>query len=292
MILGRLRDWLTEPRVRSLDVDGPAFSLAHREVLMSKPMLRKLFARFYESCREVDRRYFGDCPGRRIDIGSGSSFIREIYPDTLTSDIKVLPFVDLALRVEQMPFPANSLRAVYAINVFHHLPDPRTFFAEMLRVLHPGGGIVLIEPYYGPVARYVFKRLHASERFDPEAPDWRATNTTGPLSSANQALSYIVFRRDRVRFQDEWPALSIVAEWPHTHLWYLASGGVNFRQLLPAALMPLAVFAERALSPFNKVLALQQTIVLQKVREVKETDSRARLLKLVGVEQESIPAAD
>ena len=37
----------------------------------------------------------------------------------------------------------------------------------------PGGGVLLIEPYYGPVASVVFKRLFASEDFDTTMPGWR-----------------------------------------------------------------------------------------------------------------------
>src|SRR5687768_9471234 len=154
-------------------------------------MLRHLFADFYARCRALDEKYF-TTPGLRIEIGSGSSFMKEIYPDVITSDIKQLPFLDLVCMGEALPFEDASVRALYGINVFHHLPAPRDFFRELLRVLGSGGGAILIEPYHGPVARRVFSGLHASETFDTEAPSWE-TNSTGPMSAANQALSYIVF---------------------------------------------------------------------------------------------------
>lgn len=259
-----LRRWLTEPAVQELDPDALEHTLAHREVLRSKPVLRQLFESFYRECRQMDDRYFGNCPGKRLEIGSGSSFFKEIFPDVLTSDIKALPFVDHVARAEALPFEDNSIRAIYAINVFHHLPEPRRFFRELERVLHPGGGIVMIEPYYGPVARLLFTRLHASEGYDLNVPAWEAEGELGAMSNANQALSYVVFVRDRAIFEHEFPDLELVLDRPHTHLRYILSGGVNFRQLVPTLCGPLLVAMERLLTPLNSLLAIQHTLVLRK----------------------------
>ena len=42
-----------------------------------------------------------------------------------------------------LPWPAGSFNAVVSWNVFHHLDDPERVFGEMLRVLKPGGKLVL-----------------------------------------------------------------------------------------------------------------------------------------------------
>jgi SAM-dependent methyltransferase len=265
-MLGFLRELLVDPRVRGLDVDGTAFSLAHRRVLLSKPLVRQLFEDFYHRCRTLDEKYLSGA-GVRIEIGSGSGFIDEVYRDVITSDVKPLPFVRLACRGEDLPFRDGAVRAVYAINTFHHIPAPRAFLTELVRVLRPGGGAVLIEPFHGPFARFVFKRLHASESFDEHAREWEQPEVLGPFSRANQALSYVVFTRDRTRFEREFPQLAVVVDEPHTHLRYLLSGGVNFRQLVPTAAGSLARAGERVLSPLNRLLALQHTIVLRRNRK-------------------------
>jgi SAM-dependent methyltransferase len=225
-------------------------------------MLRHLFSDFYARCRLFDEQHF-TAPGIRVEIGSGSSFMKEVYPDVITSDIKQLPFLDLVCMGEALPFADVSVRAMYGINVFHNLPEPRKFFRELLRALAPGGGVVLIEPYYGPIARRLFSGLHASEGFDTQAERWE-TDSTGPMSAANQALSYIVFKRDLEKFRREFPGLSLVEDDPHTHLRYVISGGVNFRQLLPNAFDSAVAAAERLLSPLAPVLSLQHTLVLKK----------------------------
>lgn len=261
--MNRLRQWLTEPAVQQLDADGVNITVAHRQVVRNKTILRRLFEGFYRECRTLDAQYFGNCPGVRMEIGSGASFFKEVFPDTLTSDIKPLPFVDVVTRAEQLPLAEASLRALYAINVFHHLPDPRAFFRELLRVLQPGGGVILIEPYYGPFARLLFKHLHTTEGYEVSVPHWEA-DLTGPMSGANQALSYVVFVRDREILSREFPQLEIVLDRPHTHLLYLLSGGVNFRQLIPDWCAGLVSFIERLLKPLNPWLAIQHTVVLRK----------------------------
>jgi hypothetical protein len=260
----RWRAWLIEPRVRGLDPDAPGVTLAHRQVVLHKHMLRVLFEGFYRECRAADQQLFGHCPGRRVEIGSGSSFIKQLFPDIITSDIKRLPFTDVVFRAEQMPFADNSLRAIYGINVFHHLPAPRVFFHEAQRVLHTRGGIVLIEPYCSTLGGWLFPRLHAAERFDPTASGWNTAAARGPASGANQALSYIVFTRDRAQFEREFPQLEIVLDRPHTHLLYLLSGGVNFRQLVPDRATTLVQVLQALLAPANRWIALQHTIVLRK----------------------------
>lgn len=263
-MLNALRNALKEPRTRSLDVNTSDMTLVHREVLLKKPMLRRMFRGFYAQCRRLDERYFGDCQGERLEIGSGSSIIQEFWTDVVTSDIKPLPFVDRVIDAQAMDVEDASLRAIYGINVFHHLPQPRNFFREIIRVLRPGGGVILIEPYHGPIARLLFTRLHDSEGFDLQSPEWENSQQIGPCVGTNQALSGVIFDRDRRLFEREYPELEIVLDRPHTHLSYLLSGGVNFRQLAPDWADGLVCAVEWALSPLNRWLALQHTIVLRK----------------------------
>src|SRR5688500_15727270 len=173
-MISRLRNWLLDPAVKSLDVDDTDFSIAHRQVLMRKRILQELFVRFYKTCRWLDEKYFMDAPGRRVEIGSGSSIIKEVFPEQITSDIKPLPFVDVVFRAENMPFREESTRSIYAINVFHHLSEPRVFFRELQRTVSRGGGAIFVEPYYGPVARWLFPRLHQSEGYELEVQSWDA----------------------------------------------------------------------------------------------------------------------
>ncbi len=237
---------------------------AHRRILREKAMIRQVFEDIYAMCAALDEKYFS-AAGRRVELGAGASLMKEFLPGIVTTDVEAARHLDAVVDAQAMPFRAASVRAFYGIDCFHHLPRPEDFFAELLRTLAPGGGAVLVEPYYGPVARLLYKRLFASEDFDPAQPAW--SRAMGSMRGANQALSYVVFARDRKLFESRYPELPIVCARPLPHyLRYLASGGLNFCALLPAAAAPLLRGCERALSPLARLLALHHVVVLRKKR--------------------------
>lgn len=255
---------LAQPGLDHLAVDGEERMRAHRRVLEAKPLLRSVFEELHREMRALDERWFGDTPGLRVEIGAGVAPMRDSFPDVLATDIVPASWVDRVLDAQAMDLADGSLRALYAQNTFHHLPEPRRFFGELLRVLHPGGGAVMIEPFHGPLASLVYPRLFASEGFDKRAAAWE-TPMGGPMSGANQALSYLVFARDRARFEAEFPGLRIVEARPLTSaLRYLLSGGLNFRQLVPGWSAGALRGLERALSPAARFWALHHVVVLRK----------------------------
>jgi len=266
-VIAPLRRLLEEPSLQGLDPDSPEFTEAHRRLVQRKELVRLVFADFCRRSRRAEERYFsGSATGVRVELGSGAGLMKELYPDVITSDVKVLPFVDVVVRGEELPFRDGTVRAIYGINVFHHLSDTEAFFREMIRVVAPGGGCVLIEPYYGPIARVLFKHLFTTESYDLKASSWQRHDRGRPASVANQALSYVILRRDRRLFEARFPELRLVADEPHTHLSYLVSGGVNFRQLVPVSVGRVVGSIERAVPFLNPVFALQHTIVIRRDR--------------------------
>jgi SAM-dependent methyltransferase len=256
---------LAEPALRDADPDAAEFTLAHRRLLQSKPLVRALFESFHRRCRSADEKYFaGARASIRVELGSGAGLLKESFPDVYTSDVKFLPFVDFIARSEELPFADASVRAIYAINVLHHVAEPRAFFRELTRVLAPEGGVVMIEPYYGPAARFVFERLFTSEVYEPDALGWPSHGRDQPASGANAALSYIILRRDHRLWAEEFPQLELIRDEPHTHLTYIASGGLNFRQLVPTQLGGAVSMLESALAPLDRWLALQHTLVVRR----------------------------
>lgn len=181
-----------------------------------------------------------------------------------STDIVATEQLDMALNAEAMSLDDHSVRAFYAQNCFHHFPHPDRFFTELERTLKIGGGAILIEPFHGPFAAFLYKRLFKSEGFDMHFPSWE-TPSTGPMNGANQALSYIVFVRDRQAFERKHPGLEIVhQEICGNYLRYLTSGGLNFRQLLPDALISVLKVVEKLLYPLRRVLALHHIVVIRR----------------------------
>lgn len=258
-----LFDLLRDPSVKDMDVNAGDRISVHSQIFQRRRMLREVFTEFHHQFHRLDRRYFsGD--GLRIELGAGVAPIRETYPDVLATDVVAGPGLDRILDAQNMDLEAGSVRAFFGQNCFHHFPHPENFFAELGRVLSNGGGAVLLEPYHGPVASVFYPGLHRTEGFDKKFPSWN-TPVSGPMSGANQALSYIVFDRDRKEFEKQFPNLKIVhQEVCSNYLKYLLSGGLNFRQLSPNWTTPAVDAVQGILSPLNKWIGLHHVIVLRK----------------------------
>jgi len=258
-----LRRLLAEPRLADVDINSDRVLEIHRQILMEKPMMRNVFREFYNLCIDRDTKLF-TAEGSRVELGAGVSFFKEIHPEIVSTDIKSTPWLDRVLDAHEMDLPDNSVRAFYAINCFHHLPDADRFFQEMLRTLRPGGGCVLIEPFHGPVASRFYERIFDSETFDKTQAEWKY-EVRGVMDGANQALSYVVFKRDLNIFIEKYPQLEVVEQKViPSYLRYLLSGGLNFRQLLPSFLEPVIKLFEFLLTPVHCLLGLHHYIVIRK----------------------------
>ena len=178
-----LRSWLAHPLTRRLDIDDPRTTHLRRQILREKGFLQQVYRVWYtSSAAELPHGQ-----GGVLELGSGAGFLSDLVPNLITSEVFYCPHVRAVLNGMQMPFAAGALRAIVMINVLHHLPQPRRFFAEAARCVHPGGAIVMIEPWVTRWSRFVYTRLH-HEPFCPEALEWES-QTRGPLSGANGALA-------------------------------------------------------------------------------------------------------
>jgi SAM-dependent methyltransferase len=264
-IINWIRERVTDARMENVDINTADRIAIHREILFSKKFMTEVFNEFYKICIELDKKYFtGD--GLRVEIGSGSGQFKKYYPDIITTDIVPSPYIDKVLDAQNMDYENSSIHAIYGINCFHHLLEPDKFLKESSRVLKPGGGCILIDPYHGPFSNIVHTYIHAQEHFDKKQQAWEThMDKMGTMSGANQALSYIVFVRDKECFLRKFPPLEIVKILPlNNYLRYLLSGGLNFKQLVPDSFSPVIKLVERILSPLSKTLALHYVIVLRK----------------------------
>lgn len=261
-----LADFLREPLLDKIDVDSTDRMTAHEEILNRKPMIREVFSEIHRLMWTLSRQYL-DGSGQDIEIGAGVYPIKRSYPSVLATDVVPSASIDRVMDAQAMDVPDGSVRTIFGQHCFHHLPHPEKFFHELQRVLVPGGGAVLVEPYWSPVASVLYKRLFASEGFDKTEQNWNSS-ASGAMSDANQALSYVVFKRDRQRYDRMFPSLPVVHQAPlGNYLRYLLSGGLNFRQLIPDGLAPLVKGIEAGLSPVNRWIALHHVLVIRKAKD-------------------------
>jgi SAM-dependent methyltransferase len=250
--------WLLHPLTRGLDIDSPETTRLRKRIIREKGFLYRVYREWY-------RRIAAEVPpgpGDVLELGSGAGFLKEHIPDLITSEVFPVEGVDRIVDAAELPFGSAALRAVVMTNVFHHLPEPRRFLDEASRCVRPGGRVVMLEPWNTPWSRLIYTRLH-HEPFDPAAPEWGFAGH-GPLSDANGALPWIVFARDRPRYEQlypQWRVKKIVGLMPFR---YLLSGGVSLRSLMPAWTFGFWKCVEAALTPCMPLLAMFALVVLEK----------------------------
>lgn len=253
-----LRHLFAHPLTAELHVHDPATTELRQQVICTKPFLKAIYDEWYSMLAA------GVPPGEGgvLELGSGGGYCERYISGVITSDVFWCPTVQVVLDAQQIPFRNGSLRAIVFTNVAHHVSDLRRFFAEASRCLRRGGKVLMIEPWVSPWSRFIYSHLH-HEPFCPEAEDW-SFPSSGPLCGANGALPWIVFARDRHRFESEFPELVIEQIWPFLPFRYLVSGGVSMRSLMPGFTHGLWAGLEAALKPCMSSLAMFAFIALRR----------------------------
>jgi SAM-dependent methyltransferase len=229
---------------RTETLDDPRRIVELKRLIMSKRFLRELYLETYQKYADC----LGRCPqaGKALELGSGGGFAKQILPDVLTSDTLPYAGVDKVIDARRLPFNDSSLRAILMLNVFHHIPDVEMFLHEAERCLTSGGRMLIIDQHPGLLSHWIYKYAH-HEPYDPDAVNWKF-ESSGPLSGANGALTWIVFRRDYKRFQKSFSKLRLERYQPHTPLRYWISGGLKNWSMLPGWSFPLMTSVDRALA--------------------------------------------
>jgi SAM-dependent methyltransferase len=214
-----------------------------RSLIGRKAFLRRLYGETYQRYAECLAR----CPdqGPVVELGSGAGFVKEVIPEIITSDVVPYAGVDRVIDGTRMPFPDGSVRAIFLLNVFHHIADATAFLREAQRCLAPGGRMLIVDQHPGWISSLILRVGH-HEPFRPEAERWEF-ETSGPLSGANGALAWIVFHRDAAKFAATFPSLSLQGYVPHTPLRYWLAGGLKDWSLLPGWAFSFATWIDRAL---------------------------------------------
>lgn len=241
-------------------LDLPETSLQHRDIVLSKPFLKRIHQDWYTGFKQY--ALASNVEGKMIEIGAGGGFLKDVFPEVITSDIMPLSVCDMQFSATDMPFENNTLKAIFMLNVLHHIPNNEAFFTEASRTLRSGGFIYMIEPATTWFSKFIYKNFH-HEPFDENVEDWKFASK-GPLSDANGALPFIIFKRDLKKFQTLFPDLELITFKYHTPFKYLISGGLSKPALVPYFMYGFISFIENLFSPLFSKIALFQTIIVRK----------------------------
>jgi SAM-dependent methyltransferase len=219
----------------ALPLDDPGREAEIREKILGKPGLKDWYLGIY---RDWAALLGATAPGGlAVELGAGAGFANAVIPELLRTDTLAYPGVDQVADALAMPWKDGEIRAIFMLNVMHHLPDAAAFLREAQRVLKPGGLAVITDPHIGILSRWPYRWHH--EPMDVQAKEWAAP-VEHALAGANSALTWIIFMRDRARFEREFPDFRLEAYRPFSPLQYWLSGGLKRWSLVPGFAVPLA----------------------------------------------------
>jgi len=233
--------FISHPKTRGIHIDDPALTLLRREIIREKAFLKKLYEEWYTKIMNLL-----DDKKNVLELGSGGGFMADFIPELITSEVIATKDVEMVVNACQMPFDENQLSAIVMTDVFHHIPDVESFFKEATRVIRNKGKIIMIEPWRSPWSELIYSNLH-SEPFEIRE-GWRLATNIGPLSSANGALPWIVFERDRDKLTSNYPEIKILSIDLMMPFSYLLSGGVSMKSFVPGFLYKFIRLIENQLN--------------------------------------------
>ena len=106
--------------------------------------------------RELYRDQFKDFPNPAalsiLEIGSGTSPLKQFLSNVVTSDVLNLDYLDLVFDCHEIDkldaIKENSLDVITLTNVLHHLKSPIVFLNRAATKLKSGGKVIATEPFF------------------------------------------------------------------------------------------------------------------------------------------------
>ena len=211
--------------------------------ILGKKSLKNFYIEIYQKYQKV----LNQTPlnGIALELGSGCGFVKEVIPEIITSDVIPYNAIDKVVNATAMPFENNELRAIFMLNVLHHINNSPKAFEEFSRCLTIGGKILIVDQYPGIPSKWILKYAH-HEPFQEHSQNWEFASE-GPLSGANGALAWIIFVRDRKKFEERYPDLKIKKITIHSPIRYWLTGGLKKWNLLPGSLFHFATLIDKIL---------------------------------------------
>src|SRR5262249_2181954 len=138
-----------------------------------------------------------------IEIGGGIGNLKRRLPQVVATDVQFGPWLDCVADAQHLPFAANAAANIVMVDVLHHIEFPVGFFREALRVLEPGGRLIMVEPAITWGSTLFYRLLHQEPVRTSADPLIEGTpNPHRDPYDSNQAIPTLLAGRHRKRFEN------------------------------------------------------------------------------------------
>ena len=206
-----------------------------------------------------------------LEVGARHGLVREFIdlPGLKLANLVKHPWIDYESGLFGEGLADGSFDAIICVHAMHHTAHPPKFFAEMRRILRPGGLLLIHDLQTTPLLRAVLtltRHKGWSDDVDVFDPDEVCNRPEDP-DSENLAMADLLFA-DHERFEANTPGWTIQSHDYAECFSFLTSGGVNSRThslRLPEFAYPVIEAIDRLLiRALPSVFGLSQRVVLQR----------------------------
>jgi SAM-dependent methyltransferase len=231
----------------------------HRQVWLSKSGLRHYYTnQIFERIAKQVR------PGQSLELGAGTGFMKETVPGLIRSDLNPRAGIDVCFDVHAIPFADNSLNNVVGVDILHHFAKPGLALSEMSRVLAPGGRLILVEPWTGPLGTLFYRYIHHEECELMDDP-WQGAFADGkPAMDGNAIIPKTVLWDRADELSQHAPNLEVIHVQPFGCLSFLLTGGFQPWGLSAGPIKALISAEDMLPEPIRRFIATRALFVLEK----------------------------
>jgi SAM-dependent methyltransferase len=233
----------------------------NQEAWQTKTVLHQAYAVLYRLiCAQLS-----PVEGSTVELGSGIGALKEFLPNCVTTDIFPNPWLDRVENAYGLSFPNTSLSNVILFDVFHHLQWPGSAFEEFARVVRPHGRVIMMEPGFGLLGKFVYSHFHHEPLGFGQPISWDRSAADGGSAGAYYAAQANAWRLFRLgEGAGRLPEWKTVLVKPLAALSYVASGGFSRRSLYPSFLFPFVRGLDLIADFLPSLFATRLLVVLER----------------------------
>ncbi len=227
-----------------------------------KPVLQLIYRNFY---RLISSQVDYAVDGKIVELGSGIGNVKLEIPRAICTDLFLNPWIDQVENAYSLSFADEEVSNLILFDVFHHLQFPGTALSEFMRVLKPGGRVIIFDPSMSALGFLIYGIFHHEPVGWFRKIHWEAPSDFEPWSTAYYAAQgnaeKVFFSKNYQDYMADW---KVIYKIKLPALSYVLSGGYSKPQLFPWLKSDTIEKIEKVIKHLPILFSTRALVVLQK----------------------------